>query len=57
MTYSENILKTNENFTDWTYFEHEYTIPESNPSIYFGLNFLSPGTFWIDDVQLNKISN
>lgn len=54
MHFSENILKTNENFTDWTYFEYEYTIPESNPSIYFGLNFLSPGTFWIDDVRLEK---
>lgn len=56
MTYSEDILKTNENFTDWTYFEYEYTIPESNPKICFGLNFLSPGNFWIDDVRLEKLS-
>lgn len=56
MFFSENILKTNENFTDWTYFEYEYTIPESNPSIYFGLNFLSPGTFWIDDVRIVKLN-
>jgi hypothetical protein len=55
MIFSENILKTNEDFTDWTYFEYEYTVPESNPSIYFGLNFLSPGTFWIDDVRLVKL--
>ncbi len=53
--FSEVILETNENFTDWTYFEYEYTIPESNPKISFGLNFLSPGIFWIDDVRLEKI--
>lgn len=51
---SEDILETNENFTVWTYFEYEYTIPESNPGICFGLNFMSPGTFWIDDIRLEK---
>jgi len=53
--FSEVILETNENLTDWTYVEYEYTIPESNPSICFGLNFLSPGIFWIDDIKIEKI--
>lgn len=56
MFFAEDILKTNENFSDWTYIEYEYTIPESNPTICFGLNFLSPGTFWIDDVKIEKIA-
>jgi hypothetical protein len=56
MFFSEVILETDENFTDWTYFEYEYTIPESNPGICYGLYFLSPGTFWIDDVRLVKLS-
>ncbi len=55
--FAETILETDDNITDWTYFEYEYTIPESNPSICFGLNFISPGTFWIDDVRIEKMDN
>lgn len=57
MVFAEDILNTDENFTDWTYFDYEYTIPESNPIICFGLYFLSPGTFWIDDVRIEKIND
>ncbi len=55
--FAETIVETDENITDWTYFEYEYTIPESNASICFGLNFISPGTFWIDDVRIEKMDN
>jgi hypothetical protein len=54
--FAETMLETDENFKDWTFFEYEYIIPESNASICFGLNFLSPGVFWIDDVRINKLN-
>ena len=54
--YPENIVKTNRDFTDWTYFDYQYTIPDSSRSIRLELNIQSPGTFWIDDVRLDKLN-
>lgn len=53
---SKDIINTKKDFTEWTYFEQEYTVPEHFPFFHFKLNILSPGTFWIDDVRLVKLN-
>jgi hypothetical protein len=54
---SKDIINTKKDFTEWTYFEQDYTVQDHLPFFRFELNILSPGTFWIDDVQIKKIEN
>jgi len=52
---SENIIRSYEDIDGWKYFEYEYTVPEIIKNVSFELNLRSPGTFWIDDVRIEKI--
>lgn len=52
----EPVIRTNENFADWKYFEHIQTVPEKFPTLNFEVNIFSPGTFWIDDVRVEKLN-
>ena len=54
--HSEKIVRTNETFGEWKYFEYKYTVPEPFPNVRFEVNIFSPGSFWIDDVRIEKIS-
>jgi hypothetical protein len=51
------VIRTNENFADWKYFEHIHLVPEKFSKLNFEVNIFSPGTFWIDDVRIEKIEN
>jgi hypothetical protein len=50
----KNIVDTKKDLPEWTFFEEDYTVPEHFPFFLFELNILSPGTFWIDDVRIEK---
>ena len=54
-TYSKEIVRTKESFEKWKYFEYKYIVPESVNNVKFELNIFSTGTFWIDDVKIEKI--
>ena len=49
--------QSNEKIDDWRLFECEYKIPEKMEALRFELNILHPGTFWIDDVRIKKITD
>ena len=49
------VIRTNEYFVNWKYFEYEHTVPEKSSRIKFELNIFSPGNFWIDDIKIEKI--
>jgi hypothetical protein len=51
----ELIARTDEEFTDWEYFEHEYTMPGKFDELRFEFNVLSAGTVWIDDIVISGI--
>lgn len=54
---NEPVIRTNENIADWKYFEHIHAVPEKFPTLNFEVNIFSPGTFWIDDVRIEKIEH
>jgi hypothetical protein len=45
-----------EKIDDWKLIENQYTIPQGMNRLRFELNVLSPGNFWIDDVNIEKIN-
>jgi len=42
---------------EWRQFQYKYTVPEADGTIRFELKFLQKGTLWIDDVQIELVSN
>jgi hypothetical protein len=53
----KTIIKSNEIISDWKLIEYKFSIPSKMNSIRFEMNILQPGTFWIDDIKIDKISN
>jgi hypothetical protein len=53
----ETIVKSKETIDSWRKFEHNYIIPQKMDAIRFEMNILQPGTFWIDDIKIEKIDN
>lgn len=49
------MLISSEITNDWKLIETTYTIPDQINRLRFELNVLSPGSFWIDDVKIEKI--
>jgi len=49
------LVKSDESAAEWTY--HEYTIPVSEAFDRFriSINVLSPGSFWIDDINIRVL--
>ena len=48
------IVKSKEAIGTWRQFSTKYTIPKGMKALRFELNILQPGTFWIDDLKLDK---
>jgi hypothetical protein len=48
-----HIIKSNDSFTDWKYYEFEYKIPEKK-WLRIEMSILKPGDFWIDDLRIIK---
>ncbi|HAQ18650.1 MAG TPA: hypothetical protein DCR40_05360 [Prolixibacteraceae bacterium] len=51
-----HVLKSKETFDTWRLFEYLYTIP---PKVWirFEMNILQPGSFWIDDIKIERVKN
>ena len=54
VNHPKNLISNNDTIPDWKKFEFEFTFNEDLDRFRFELNILTPGTLWIDDVQLVK---
>jgi len=53
-----NTDQSKEDIPEWRKYEQTYTITEKKMwALRFQLNILQPGTFWIDDLKIEKITN
>ena len=53
----ETVVKSKEKIDAWRQFEITYTIPEKMKALRFEMNILKPGSFWIDDIKIEKVSD
>lgn len=54
---TQTLLRTQEEFPEWTYFEYYFDIPKANDNIRFEANILSPGTIWFDDIRIEGVND
>ena len=47
-------MEKNQDIEDWKFYEYEIDVPEER-WLKMELNILQPGTFWIDDIKIEKI--
>ena len=52
----DTIVRSNETITSWQLFEYTYTIQPGMNNIRFEMNLLQPGSFWIDDFKIERMS-
>ncbi len=52
---SQIMVESSKSHANWTYYEYRYTIPAKMNTLRFEFNGLSLGTFWLDDVRLEKM--
>ena len=52
----ETMVRSKETMDTWQQFEKTYTIPPKMTAIRFEMNILQPGTFWIDDIKIERIN-
>ncbi len=50
----KTLLEGNHEIDDWQFFEYEMEIP-AKKWLGLQLNILKPGTFWIDDIKIEKL--
>lgn len=48
-------LKSSENISEWKYFEYNYKVPDKMNKLRIEMNVIKPGTFWIDDIKVEKL--
>lgn len=48
------LIEGNETLNDWKFLEYEIDVPKDR-WLRMQLNILQPGTFWIDDIEIEKI--
>lgn len=53
----ETIVKSKESIDTWQLFEYNYTISQEMDAIRFEMNILQPGSFWIDDIKIERIDD
>jgi hypothetical protein len=53
----DTIVKSKEDIGAWRQFSIKYTIPKGMKELRFEMNILQPGTFWIDDVKIEKATD
>jgi hypothetical protein len=51
----EPMLISSEKTEGWKLIANQYTIPAEMNRLRFELNVISPGSFWIDDVKIEKV--
>jgi hypothetical protein len=52
----ETLVDSQETTLSWQLYQYEYTIPQRMNAIRIEANVLQPGTFWIDDIRIEKIN-
>jgi hypothetical protein len=52
----DTVVRSKETFSEWKRFEYDYTMPSEFKIIRFELNVLQPGTFWVDDIRIEGVS-
>jgi len=50
----DTIFRSKETINSWQFLNYTYSIPEKMDFIRFEMNIIQPGTFWIDDVKIEK---
>ena len=50
----KTLVQTSEQIKDWKRYEYRVPITQQFDQIRIEVNILKPGTFWIDDIQLEK---
>ena len=50
----ETLIKENEQIDEWRHLEFEIDVPKES-HLRMELNILQPGTFWIDDIRIERI--
>lgn len=48
------LVESTDSIEEWKYLEYEINVPKDR-HLRMQLNILEPGTFWIDDIQIDKI--
>ena len=48
------LIESDEQIEDWKYLEYEINVPKDR-HLRMELNVLQPGSFWIDNIQINKL--
>jgi hypothetical protein len=51
------IVRSQEAIDTWQRFEYDYTIPAKMNALRFEMNILQPGSFWIDDIRIERIND
>jgi hypothetical protein len=51
------VERSKDTITTWRLFEYKYTIPPKMERLRFEMNILHPGSFWIDDIRIEKIND
>ena len=50
----KTLIESDQQIEDWKYLEYEISVQE-DWHLRMQLNILQPGTFWIDDVRIERI--
>lgn len=50
----KTLMEKNQDIEDWKFYEYEIDVPDER-WLKMELNILQPGTFWIDDIKIEKI--
>jgi len=52
----DTMVDSHEAIKSWQLYEYRYTIPQHMSAIRIEVNILQPGSFWIDDLRIEKIN-
>ena len=50
----KTLLRSNEQINDWKQYEYKVPVAKEFNELRVEVNVLDPGTFWIDDIQIEK---
>ena len=51
----KTIVNSQETIKTWQLYEYQYTIPQEMTAIRIETSILQPGSFWIDDIRIEKL--
>ena len=51
----ETIVNSQETIKSWQLYEYNYAIPQKMTAIRIEASILKPGSFWIDDIRIEKL--